>query len=316
MEVPLEGPPLLPNPEEPEDELDHLQEEAAEEQAPEEPSLETPPEQLPVQEKPKPVPMLEAQFDAGILKEFLKEIAAIDDEAKMVVDRDGWHVRAVDPAHIAFVALDLPLAVFRWNYIQWKRPPEEGGDPPASLEFGIDVEKLLEILKKPKGPVSFRYVGDSDPGTIQIEMGPETRTTSAVDASGMGDLKDVKLNLPVEFTIGGKALLEALKACEAVSDHCILTVDNGGEGGTFRLVVSAEGDVDRYQRVFSDEVKRVRHDGSGYRSMFPLDYMERLVKSVKDCNLSVQMSTDYPIDIRWTDRTVGRYALAPRIETD
>lgn len=314
VEVPLEEPPLLPNPEELEDELDHLQEEAEEGTLVEPPQEAPPTGQLPVQEKPKEIIGLEASLDAAVFREFLKQLNIVMDEVKVVAEEDGWHVKTVDAAHVAMVTLHLPMDSFYSHRIDWVRPPEVGKFLPESLEFGIDVEKLLEVVKKAKGTVWFRYQTDRDPGSIEVKMGSETRSTSAVDTSGMANLKFPNLNLPVEFEIPGEALLEAVQACGAVSDHVSIEAGPGDEG--LLVVVSAEGDVDKYRREFTEEVKATKVDGQKYRSLFPLDYLLSLLKVVRKETLVVRMSTDYPVEIRWSGRVVGNYALAPRIETE
>ncbi len=317
VEVHPEEPPLLPNPEELENELDHLQEEATEEQVPEEAPQEAPTgEQLPVQEKPKEVAGLEASLDAAVFREFLKQLDVVMDEVKVIAGRDGWHVRTVDPAHVAMIDLSLPFDSFSSNRIYWVQPPEGGGDLPETLEFGIDVEKLLEVVKRAKGTVWFRYRAERDAGSIEVQMGSETRSTYAVDTAGMSDLRDINVNLPMAFEIPGKDLLEAVQACEAVSDHVIIEAGPGDTGEALKVVVSAEGDVDKYRREFTEEVKADKVDGQKYRSLFPLDYLLSILKVVRKEGLVIRMSTDYPLEMRWSGSVVGKYALAPRIEAD
>ncbi len=278
------------------------------------------------EEKPKEVRVetVEAVINARAFKDFLRQVAVVTDEAKLVADAEGFHVLSVDPAHVAMVTVDLPsftcLEGYRRSY---STGFQRTGDAPVLLETGIperveisvDVDKLIEVAKRAKEIVRFAYDGFKN--RLELSSNGERRTMALVDTSGMAEPKIPKLNLPAVLDLPADAFIDALKGCETVSDHVAFTVDNRGEDGRPRFVVRSEGDVDAFERVFGyDEwIEKVQYDGGTYRSLFPLDYLCNFMKTMKGNRLRIYLGTDYPVRIDWTGPTTrGTWLCAPRIE--
>ena len=152
-----------------------------------------------------------------------------------------------------------------------------------------------------------------DHDRITVEVGRLTRTMPALDTHDLADPKVPVLNLPAKLTVSADDILDALKACEAVSDHVRLTATRDG------LRVLAEGDTDHVSMEFRHgercDVEYIRGDEGQATSLFPLDYLASFLKSVKTGPLVVQLGTDYPIRVDWDGATKGTYLCAPRIET-
>ncbi len=271
----------------------------------------------PVLEGPSPQVTLEAWFDARLVREFLGRVHVLVDECRVLADTEGFHVIAVDPAHVAMVDTHLPRTSLEYYRLTRQTPPKEGEPIPEEVEFGIDLDKVMEALKTAKDRVVLRYVGSSSEGRTEIGNRGSVRTMAAVDTTGMAEVKVPNLSLPAEFRIRGRDLYEALRGCEIVSDHVALEVDHRGDSAYprgFRLVVRAEGDVDRHERVFQAEVTFVANDSEGHRSLFPLDYLVGFLKQVKGEELDVHLGTDYPLRVDWDGATRGTYLVAPRVE--
>ena len=105
-------------------------------------------------------------------------------------------------------------------------------------------------------------------------------------------------------------LLEATKALESITDHVRLTVTREG------LTVLGEGDVDKASLVFrpADGCEVEMNGDERHTSLFPLDYLQAFLKSVKSEKLVLRLGTDYPVRADWDGTTRGTYLLAPRIE--
>lgn len=58
----------------------------------------------------------------------------------------------------------------------------------------------------------------------------------------------------------------------------------------------------------------INNDGEKHRSLFPLDYLGRFIKRVKDEELRIRLGTDYPMRVDWEGATQGTYLLSPRVE--
>jgi proliferating cell nuclear antigen len=266
---------------------------------------------------PVPHPGLEAWVETKALKTFLAQVEAIADEARVISDLDGWHVKAVDPAHVAMIEVTLPFAAFSRNRTFWaENPPSDGPEKPEIVEFGIDVEKLVKKLKSVKADeVGLIYTENDTRGNIRLTFGSRQDDIGTIDTAGMSDPKVPTMTFNTEFKISAKMLRRVVDAAGEISDHVTLTTETDEEGRN-RLVATAEGDVDKYREVFLEEVEWVRGQGGPQKSIFPLDYLDSFLKPVKDEILTVQMGTDYPLRIDWSGVTKGTYLCAPRIESD
>ena len=288
--------------------------------------------ETPAEPEPPKLPSVRAEMlvDAKPLREFLSQVGAIADEVKVHMTRDGWNVKAVDPAHVAMIDVALPAQRIEALKLEWLRPPSIGAARPDVVELGIDVTKVLDVVKASvKGPVWFRY--DEDKNRAEIAYGPAKRTMSTVDTTGMTDPKIPKLELPAVFTVPGQVLWDAIDACGKVSDHVRLTIEPGHNAYSPVLTVLAEGDVDKWEGSFQEECQWVKRAHEKHTSLFPLDYLTSIIKPVKGYRLTVHMGTDYPLRVSWDEgeadtggkgkkafdgATKGTYLLAPRIESE
>ncbi len=287
------------------------------------------PEAPPQEEKPKEVRVetVEAVINAKAFKDFLRQVAVVADEAKLVADAEGFHVLSVDPAHVAMVTVDLPSFTCLEGYQRHYGIQRMGESPistpvlletgiPEKVEIGVDVDKLMEVAKRAKEVVRFAYDGAKN--RLELSFNGERRTMALVDTAGMAEPKIPKLDLPAVLDLPADALIDALRGCGSVSDHVAFTVDDGGGNGP-RFVVKAEGEVDTFEMVFGydDWIEKVQYDGATYRTLFPLDYMSNFMKTMKGNRLRIHLGTDYPVRIDWTGPTTrGTWLCAPRIEAE
>ena len=272
-----------------------------------------------------------ARMECGLLRGMMAGIATLTDEVKLEIDRKRWHVKCVDPAHVAMLEVEIPVELFE-DY----KCSQEGG-------VGIGAEKLLDMM---------RYMKDSDivevrSGTghrsnrIIVSDGLSVSSTKPVDTIGMSDPKVPNLNLPIKFTIPWKVFGDTLKRAERVSDHVFIKAYEGG------LELFAEGDIDDFSRMFpKDTTDLIDYNATSEilkkcgsfndskeqysRNIYPHDYLSypflnsksrgfktwfNKSKWLEVCNFS--MSTDYPIRIE-AERNGVRflYLLAPRIEPE
>jgi proliferating cell nuclear antigen len=208
--------------------------------------------------------------------------------------------------------------------MEWLAPPVDETAPveapttpePTEVVFGIDVDKVAEALRRAKGPVWFRILDDWDRPRAEVLFGAEKRTMSLVDTDGMADPRVPVLNLPASFAVSGDVLMEAVKSCASISDHVRLTIEADGTGlGAPVFTVLAQGDVDTWSASYQDEVEWVKRTGDKHTSLFPLDYLTNVLKTVKQNRLTISLGTDYPIRLDWEGVTKGTVLVAPRIES-
>lgn len=257
---------------------------------------------------PRPPRRFEFLSRAGPLRTFLAQVAHLVDEAKVVAIRDAWRVLAVDPAHVALIDVRLEGIDALGRTDGGLHAIEE------DIAFGVDVEKILALVKKAKRDDTVRLTVDlpneADEDGLILEIGAMHRTMAAIDTADMADPKIPTLDLPAKLEISAAALLEAAKACEDVTDHVRLTATAEG------LNVFGEGDVDKVSIDLRHGDEAMVETRDAYTSLFPLDHLMAFLKVVKDeAKLVVRLGTDYPIRVDWDGVTKGTWLCAPRIES-
>ena len=89
--------------------------------------------------------MLRFRIDASILRECVEAVLAVVDEARLKIGESAWKVRAVDPANVALV--DLELAERHSTSMLFLRPPR----PLRPLRRLLHLLRLLRLLRKKRG---------------------------------------------------------------------------------------------------------------------------------------------------------------------
>lgn len=244
--------------------------------------------------------MLTARCKAEVLKKVLDATNPLVDEAKFKITPDGISLKAVDPAHVAMIDLQLRKAAF----LEYKAD---------DMELGIDLDKFGEVLKLASSDDEVDLTYDPDNHRLVLKIGNLTRRMSLVDTGGMADPKVPKLELPAQITIRPEELERGIKASEAVSDHVALIADADG----FELL--AEGDADNVNLKLHKSMLPSLKATQRVKSLFSLDYFSNMVKAAKGADgVHINLGSDYPVRIEF-DIAGGNghvtYLLAPRIES-
>ncbi|HDD57427.1 MAG TPA: DNA polymerase sliding clamp, partial [Thermoplasmatales archaeon] len=169
--------------------------------------------------------MFKAKVKAEIVKAIIDVTSHLVNEAKFNITPKGLSLRAVDPAHVAMVDLNLKASAFE----------EYKAD---EMELGIDLDKLGGILKLAGSGDSISLEYDENSNKLTIKIGNLIRKMGVLDTAGMPDPKVPNLNLPARLTLKASELFQGVRASEAISDHVALTAT------TDAFELFAEGDTD------------------------------------------------------------------------
>lgn len=248
------------------------------------------------------VKMFRATINADILKSSIEAISTLVGEARFRLDKDGISIRAVDPANVAMVSLELGADAFE-SY--------ECTDG----EIGLDMLKLVDILGMADKSDKIGLELDTETHKLRIKMGGLSYVISLLDPSAIRkEPKTPNLELPAKVVLDGKDMRLAVRAAEKVSDHMALGVD----GDVFFMEAQGDTDQVRLQRT-KDELIDLTSSGPT-RSLFSLDFLSDISKVTSKANeVTIHLGKDYPIkiDFELADGKVKvGYLLAPRIESD
>jgi len=247
--------------------------------------------------------MFKAIVSADTLQETLDSVSVLVDECKIHLDEDGLSIRAVDPANVGMVDLDLGAAAF------------ESYEADGGL-IGVNLSRLEDIA------------GMADAGQlVQLELDEETRklhiqidgleyTLALIDPDSIRQEPDIPdLDLPAHVVIEGRDIDRAVTAADMVSDHIALGVDTADE----LFYVDAEGDTDDVHLELTRD-QLIDLEAGDAHSLFSLDYLKDMNKAIpKDAEVELELGDEYPVKLHYDiAEAQGRvtYMLAPRIQSD
>jgi proliferating cell nuclear antigen len=245
--------------------------------------------------------MFNAKVKSEVLKGIIDVISPLVNEVKFNISPKGISLRAVDPAHVAMVDLQIKSKAF----------DEYKAD---EMELGIDMDKLGGIMRLSSAGdiVSLEY--DEEANRLIVKIGNLVRKMGLIDTAGMPDPKMPNLSLPAKIVIKASELNQGVRASEAVSDHIALTVNEDN----FELF--AEGDTDTVNLKLPKDMLVELTASSKCKSLFSIDYFSNMIKSVRgDDQITMQLGNDNPIRVEFDiadSKGHVTYLLAPRIESE
>jgi proliferating cell nuclear antigen len=245
--------------------------------------------------------MFNAKVKSEVLKGIIDVISPLVNEVKFNISPKGISLRAVDPAHVAMVDLQIKSKAF----------DEYKAD---EMELGIDMDKLGGIMRLSSAGdiVSLEY--DEEANRLIVKIGNLVRKMGLIDTAGMPDPKMPNLSLPAKIVIKASELNQGVRASEAVSDHIALTVNEDN----FELF--AEGDTDTVNLKLPKDMLVELTASSKCKSLFSIDYFSNMIKSVRgDEKITMQLGNDNPIRVEFDiadSKGHVTYLLAPRIESE
>lgn len=245
--------------------------------------------------------MFSAKAKADIFKGIIDVTAPLVNEVKLNITKKGLTLRAVDPAHVAMVDLEISSDAFETFSAE-------------DLELGIDMDKFASIMRLAGSNDEIIVEYDKNANRLIVKIGNLTRKMALIDTAGMPDPKMPNLDLPGKVIVKAHEISKGVRASEAVSDHLALTMNKDD----FQLF--AEGDTDTVNLIIQKDQLEDLTATSKYKSLFSIDYFSNMIKPVRsDEPITIFLGNDNPIKVEFDiANTKGHvvYLLAPRIESE
>jgi proliferating cell nuclear antigen len=245
--------------------------------------------------------MFNAKVKSEVLKGIIEVTSPLVNEVKFNITPKGISLRAVDPAHVAMVDLEVKDKAFE----EFKA---------SNMELGIDMDKLSGIMRLSSSGDIVTLDYDEDTNRLVVKIGNLIRRMGLIDTAGMPDPKMPNLDLPAKVVIKASELNQGVKASEAVSDHLAVTVNKDN----FELF--AEGDTDTVNLKLPKDLLIGLNAPGKSRSLFSIDYFSNMIKSVRgEDPISIMIGNDNPIKVEFDiadNKGHVIYLLAPRIESE
>jgi proliferating cell nuclear antigen len=245
--------------------------------------------------------MFNAKVKSDVLKGIIDVTSPLVNEVKFNISQKGISLRAVDPAHVAMVDLQINDKAFE----------EFKAD---DMELGIDMDKLGGIMRLASSGDTVTLEYDEESNKLIIKIGNLLRKMGLIDTAGMPDPKMPNLNLPAKVVLKASELTQGVRASEAVSDHLTLTVNKDN----FELF--AEGDTDTVNLKLPKDLLLELNTNSKCKSLFSIDYFSNMIKPVRgEDPITIMIGNDNPIKVEFDiaeNKGHVTYLLAPRIESE
>ena len=246
-------------------------------------------------------PAVDATIAADRLADSLAVLGALVDECRFELARDGLYVRAVDPANVAAVSLDLPADAFE-RY-------DANGET-----VGVDVARLAEVVGLADPGDSVRLVLDAERRRLHVLVGELAYTLGLIDPEAIReplDPAEMEYDCPAELTIAGRDVSRIVDAADMVSTHLTLGVD--AESGTF--YAEAAGDTDDVALSFP-RAELSALSPADAESLFSLDYLREMARPIPaDSEVTVELGTEQPVTLEFAvadDAGTATFLLSPR----
>jgi proliferating cell nuclear antigen len=247
--------------------------------------------------------MFKAIVSASTLRSALDSVSVLVDECKIRLNEEEMAIRAVDPANVGMVDLELDAAAFE-SY------EADGG------VIGVDLTKLENYVGMANSDQLVHLELDEETRKLHIQIDELSWTLALIDPDSIRQEPDIPdLDLPAEIVLEGAQLDRGIKAADMVSDHIRLRVDEGEE--TFHI--EAEGDTDDVD-LDLDADDLIDLSAGPADSLFSLDYLKDMNKAIPgDAEVRVELGEEFPVKLHY-DFAEGlgnvTFMLAPRIQSD
>ena len=195
---------------------------------------------------------------AEVLQQVVDQLLTIVDEAIFRIGHDGLDVRAVDPANVAMVDLDVEPGAF-----------ESVGD--GSFPIGVNLQKLDSYIDGASGGDLITLSVDAEVRKVNIDHTNVEVEMAGIDPEAMrggANLPD-DIDHRAEFEVDAKVLADAVENADLVSDHVELKADIDEEA----LVVTGRGDIDEIETVVGEDELSEANFPEEVTSLFSLPYL-------------------------------------------
>ncbi|MBO8180686.1 MAG: DNA polymerase sliding clamp [Archaeoglobus sp.] len=245
--------------------------------------------------------MIDVIMTGELLKTATRAIVALVSEARIHFLEKGLHSRAVDPANVAMVIVDIPRDSFEVYNVDEEKT------------IGVDMDRIFDISKSISTKDLVELIVE-DESTLKVKFGSVEYKVALIDPSAIRKEPRIpELELPAKIVMDAGEFKKAISAADKISDQVVFKSDREG----FRI--EAKGDVDSI--VFQmTETELIEFNGGEARSMFSVDYLKEFCKVAGSGDLlTIHLGTNYPVRLVFElvgGRAKVEYILAPRIESE
>ena len=224
----------------------------------------------------------------------------VKDEVTFKIGEDGIILRAMDPANVAMVIMELTKKAFDEYQIV------------KESFIGINMERFMQVLKRSgKGDEMSMRISGGKMEIIYTGRGVR-RFSLPLLALESGPRPEPNLSFSVKAEVQSTALREAVEDTSVVSDAITIVAANN------ELHLLAQGDL--------GDVETILKKGEGIeaidiqdkaRSKYSIEYLKKLAKTKIGKNVKMMFKSDYPMMLQFSEPEIKiAFILAPRMDVE
>ncbi len=242
--------------------------------------------------------------DPSLLKNSVDTISELIHEGLFKISSESLHMRAADRATVAVVDFELKKGAF------------EEFECDEETEIGVNLERLLDILKRAKKDDDLTMELSDDESRLKLSIGDGTKRDFEMPLLSLsgGQVPETKqLEFTSEIELKSDVLTKGIADAEIVADSVLFKAEDG------RLSLIAESDsgsVEAKTEQDSEELMEMEVV-EDTKSRYPLEYLKKMLKASKISDVaSLKFGNDYPMELTFEEpeRIKISFVLAPRVE--
>ena len=246
--------------------------------------------------------ILEAKIEKKILKEAIKTIVSVMDEARLQVTEDGFSLRVVEAAGVAACDFNLQKDAFLQYTI----------DEPKTV--GMDFAKLLDMISV--GGIEEVELKMDGIDKLKIKDGSLSYVLSLPSADTLQKEPNIpEFEFPTKVEVGTEDLKRAIRAVRGLGDAIVFGVKDDN------FYIEAENEVDKVRmQLTKEQLVGLVVSEQPVRSKFSTDYLSDIAKGFGTVeSVKLGLGKDHPLRIDFEMANgLGKveYLIAPRIDSE
>ena len=241
------------------------------------------------------------------VKEFYKSIDAIGvliNEGLFTIDTDKMYLRATDPSQISLVDFVMPKDSFEEFVVDIPESEEK-------VSFGINLNNILQILSHSSSDEKLLLEINDNKSTLLIELVGKSKRSFNIPLIDISEQEQPlpKIQYDVTVQINSDELLAGIKDAALFSSHITFLVNDN------KLFLETQSSKGKFKQEI-EAGSNVIISGSKAKAMFPLDYLQNMIKNSKS-DVTLKLKDDMPLELNYLIGSAAiRYFLAPRVDSD
>jgi len=239
--------------------------------------------------------------DPKVLVEAIKAAyELVKDDVTFKIGEEGLVLRAMDPANVAMVIVELKKDAFD------KFEIEKDGF------VGINMDRFVQVLKRAKRGDSLNIKIGSGKMEIVYEGSGKRRFSLPLLALESGPRPEPNLSFSAKVKIDPSSFKSAIEDASVVSDAMTILAANN------ELHLLAQGDLGDVETILKQNEGLLEISmQENARSKFSTEYLRKLAKPKVGEAIEIALKSDYPLMVKFEEPNLRlAFILAPRMDVE